>query len=78
MRRTLFAVGIAVLLSLLFVPWGNHLGRVAARYPFWVDASGNYYDVPLLTPFAFQTAFLAVAAAMIVNIRWWPSRKKEK
>ena len=28
MRRTLLAIGIALLLSLLFVPWGNHYGRV--------------------------------------------------
>jgi hypothetical protein len=64
------AVGIAVLLSLLIVPYGNHHGRVAGRYPFWIDASGSYGDVPLVTPLVLQTAFSAVAAGIIVNIRW--------
>jgi hypothetical protein len=68
MRRTLVAVGIAVLVSLLNVPWGNQFGRIAGRHPFWSDASGAYKDVPLITPLVLQTAFLAVAAAVLVNI----------
>jgi len=75
MKRTLLAVGAGVLLSLLNVPLGNHFGRIAGRHPFWVDASGSYSDVPLLTPLVLQTAFVATAAAITVNIRWWPRKK---
>ena len=75
MRRTLLAVGIAVLMSLLNVPWGNHFGRIAGRHPFWSDAPGLYRDVPLITPLVLQTAFFVVAAAVLVNIRWRPRKR---
>jgi ABC-type dipeptide/oligopeptide/nickel transport system permease subunit len=74
MRRTLLAVGVAVLVSLLNVPWGNHFGRIAGRYPFWIDASGRYGDVPLITPLALQTVFLAVLFGVIGNIIGLPKR----
>jgi hypothetical protein len=79
LKRTLLAVGVAVLVSLLNVPWGNHFGRVAGRYPFWVDASsGAYRDVPPVTPLLLQTVFLATASAIIVNIRWWPRKTRKQ
>ncbi|HEU5239414.1 MAG TPA: hypothetical protein VFU37_19945 [Pyrinomonadaceae bacterium] len=85
MKRTLLAVGIAVLLSLMFVPhgvtsdhrsWNTHLGiavreYVSYRAPFW-DSQG--FPV-LLTDLIVQTTFLAVVAAVIVNL--FPHRRRK-
>jgi hypothetical protein len=71
-RRTLRAIGIAVLLSSGFAPWGNHLGKIAGHYPGWGSFGGSYNDVVLITPLVLQTVFLATLFAVIVNIRWWP------
>ena len=81
MKRTLLAVGIAVLLSLMLVPHGGtsdnhrrytdsmgitHRGYYSYRTPFW-ESSG--YPV-LVTELIAQTIFFAVAAAIIANIPW--------
>ena len=66
-KRTLLAVGFAVLASLLFVPYGGiHHGVVfnRGRSAFW-DVP---YDLIALTPFILQTVFAATAAAVIVNL----------
>src|SRR4029077_7948606 len=110
MRRTLLAVGIAVLVSMLFTPhktYWQSLGRV-----FYVHLAEQERDVrqtssgqwvwkndyvpdwcrmwrwfpifwiedrnPILWPsFAGQTAFLAVLAGVLVNLRKQPKREKE-
>jgi hypothetical protein len=76
MKRTLLAVGIAVLLSLMFVPsneWGFYGWR--GPQPFWIGLED-------MTPFELrvmwqklilQTVFAGVAAAVIVNL--FPRRK---
>ena len=77
MKRTLLAVGIAVLLSLMFVPhgwtsdhrsWNTRLGSaereyVSYRAPFW---DSGFPVLP--TELIVQTTFLAVVAAVIVNL----------
>jgi ABC-type xylose transport system permease subunit len=62
MKRTLLAVGTAVLLSMMYVPYGQH-GTVYGHEPFW-QASNI-----MVTPLILQTVFASVAAAMVVNIR---------
>ena len=78
MKRTLLAVGVAVLMSLMFIPyggtsdhstWNDPLGRmnrnyVSYRAPFW-ESQG--FPI-LLSELIVQTAFVAVAAAVIVNL----------
>lgn len=68
MKRTLLAVGVAVLVSLMFVPRGYYFGSGGPpRVPFFfIDTSGVIY----WGPFALQTIFLSVLAAVIVNLRW--------
>jgi hypothetical protein len=67
MKRTLLAVGVAVLASLLFVPYGGmHYGVRFNR------GRGTFWDVPCdliaVTPLILQTVFVAVVAAVIVNL----------
>ena len=112
MRRTLLAVGIAVLVSMLFTPhktYWQFLGRTFlviknqedyARYgyDFWSYGRGrtSFAYVPdwcrvwhwfpvfwiedgnpvLWANGAGQTAFLAVLAAVLVNLRKRPRREK--
>jgi hypothetical protein len=65
MKRTLIAVGIALIGSLLHVPHGNsRWGQIDGWSPFW-DAESI-----LVTPLILQTVFAAVVAAILVNIRW--------
>ncbi len=72
MRRTLLAVGVAVLLSLMIVPYGGHSRynpdhSFYFREPFFLDHKGW----PMVADqFILQTVFLGVLAALIVNIRW--------
>jgi peptidoglycan/LPS O-acetylase OafA/YrhL len=80
MSRTLLAVGVAALVSMLFTPhkdrwhWGGKRWDWADSYrfpAFCVDVS--YYgqrNTILWSEFAAQTAFVAVLAAVIVNIPW--------
>lgn len=74
MKRTLLAVGVAVLVSLMLVPRGYHTeyyaSSVQARLPFFLDSNWAI----LSEPFVLQTIFLSVLAAVIVNL--FPRRKK--
>jgi hypothetical protein len=68
MRRTLLAIGMAVLLSMLFVPHGGmHHGVIfnSGHDPFWSVPS----DLIAVTPLVLQTIFAAVLAAVLVNLR---------
>src|SRR5262245_29363518 len=80
MKRTLLAVGIAVLLSLMLVRyggtsdhrnWSEKFGLTVRHYvsyraPFW-----NSQGFPvLLTELIVQTVFVAVAVAIIANFPW--------
>ena len=83
MKRTLLAVGFAVILSLMFVPHGG-----TSDHKSWNDRGFGWqqreyvsYRAPfysqgfpvLLTELIVQTTFLAVAAAVIVNL--FPRRR---
>jgi len=75
MKKTLMAVGIAVLVSMMFTPhrfsWGTDPGAFRHFPIFLTDpwawaAPGN----PILWgQFIGQTAFVAVLAAVLVNLR---------
>jgi hypothetical protein len=87
MKRTLLAIGIAVLASMLFAPhtriWGfRGFGEWGAfywkTYPVFVQHTGEYRDWmrdptrngDIIWPtFLAQTAFAAVLAAVLVNLR---------
>ena len=86
MKRTLIAIGIAVILSLMFVPHGgtsdhrswdeSHFGIPTDENMFPVVLpSGNLgRDSPsYFTELIVQTTFLAVVAAVIVNL--FPRRR---
>jgi len=67
MKRTLLTVGVAVLISMLFVPYGGmHHGVIfnSGRGTFW----NVPYDLIAVTPLILQTIFAAVAVAVIVNL----------
>lgn len=79
MKRTLIAVGIAVLISMMLMPmehkkfivttsegYGGWMTETIMR-PFFVPTYCDSCYV-LWTPFWLQTLFLAVAAAVIVNL----------
>jgi hypothetical protein len=75
MRKTLLAVGFAVLASLMFVPHGSTshgMVHYARRAAFFIETGRPV----LFVPFLLQTAFAAVATAIIVNINWrcWKPR----
>jgi hypothetical protein len=92
MKRTLLAVGVAVLISLMFVPhrivsaqeildsslpaesiWGHH-----KWLPFYMIGWYNpEFDHVLWTQFALQTVFLALLAAVLVNIPWRRHKHRE-
>jgi hypothetical protein len=81
MKRTLLAVGVAVLLSLMVVPYGGYNVRLSRHDPaqgfyfresFFLDHRGWPMVADQLI---LQTVFLGVLAALIVNIRWWPRKK---
>src|SRR4051812_44108556 len=68
MRRTLLAVGIAVLVSLLFVPseeWG--FWGWGWRQPFWEVTPQEWRS--FWPNMIAQTVFLAALFAVIVNLR---------
>jgi hypothetical protein len=75
MKRTLLAIGIPVLVSMMLVPHGaDYYGggyHIQRWKPFFVDVGPH--RVVLWTPFILQTIFAAVAAAVIVNL--WPRKK---
>jgi hypothetical protein len=64
MKRTLLAIGVAVLASMMLVPmkWGT--ATIMCPFFFLLDCPCRV----LWTPFALQTAFATVAAAVIVNL----------
>jgi len=64
MRRTLLAIGISVLASMMLVPRGAGM-EMYERRPFFVSSS---YAVawPALI---LQTIFVSVGAAVLVNLR---------
>ena len=65
MKRTLLAIGIAVLISMLCVP--VTLGPLPTTYfmPFF---AASCCDEMERAKFVLQTTFLAVLAAVIVNL----------
>ena len=67
MRRTLLAIGIAVLASMMLVPRGPGM-EMYDRFPFFVSSS---YAV-VWPAFILQTIFVSVGAAVLVNLRSWP------
>ncbi len=67
MRRTLLAIGIAVLVSMMLVPRGAEM-EMYERLPFFVSSS-----YPVAWPaFILQTIFVCVGAAVLVNLRGLP------
>jgi hypothetical protein len=67
MRRTLLALGIAVLASMMLVPRGASM-EMYERLPFFVSSS---YAVAW-PAFILQTIFVCVGAAVLVNLRGSP------
>ena len=67
MRRTLLAIGIAALASMMLVPRGPGMEKYD-RLPFFVSSS---YAV-VWPAFILQTIFVSVGAAVLVNLRSWP------
>ena len=67
MRRTLLAIGIAVLVSMMLVPRGASM-EMYERLPFFVSSS---YAVAW-PAFILQTIFISVGAAVLVNLRGPP------
>ena len=67
MRRTLLAIGIAVLVSMMVVPRGASM-EMYERLPFFVSSS---YAVAW-PAFILQTIFISVGAAVLVNLRGPP------
>jgi len=66
MNRTLLAISIAVLISLMFAP---HTGRGALRFANY--AHGPFFIMPGQVDrkqLVLQTIIIAVAAAVIVNL----------
>lgn len=66
MNRTLLAVGVAVLISMMFVPHQGALSVLNWHGPFF--STNSYGDPIIWESFVLQTIFLAVAAAVIVNL----------
>jgi hypothetical protein len=71
MKRTLLAVGVAVLVSMMLTPRGPYR-RIEMWVPFFWDT--DYWRI-LWTPFILQTVFAAVVAAVIVNL--FPRRPRK-
>jgi hypothetical protein len=73
LKRTLLAINIAVLISLLFAP---HRGRGLIRFAGY--AHGPFFIMPSEIDgkqLVLQTIFIAVAFALIVNIVWWRRKR---
>jgi len=66
-RRTLLAIGIAVLASMMLVPRGTSM-EMYERLPFFVSSS---YAVAW-PAFILQKIFVCVGAAVLVNLRGLP------
>jgi len=73
LKRTLLAITIAVLISLMFAP---HRGRGLLRFAGY--AHGPFFIMPSEIDgkqLVLQTIFIAVVVALIVNILSWRRRK---
>ena len=92
MRRTLLAIGFAVLVSMLFAPHGNKgvvegWGLFFSDYGLymrtdWGDlrtAQCGYASIGrvMIDMLALEIVFLAVLFAIVVNIRWRRRPKAE-
>jgi hypothetical protein len=91
MRRTLLAVGLAVIVSMMLAPHGNKQNGVEGWGLFFSDyglfmrtkwgdvrtAQCGYADIGrvMIDMMALQMVFLSVLFALIVNIHW-PGNKK--
>ena len=79
MRKTFFAIGFAVLVSMMLAPHGGKQG-IAGWGPFFSEngldvTSGGiiwYEDAGrvMIDMLALEMVFLAVLFAVVVNIRW--------
>ncbi len=74
MKRTLLAIGIAVLVSMMVAPhlspvegYPGGYGAFCSRWSYTGDYIG---DRVIIDKLVLQTAFLAVLFAVVVNIRW--------
>src|ERR1051325_923835 len=89
MRRTLLAVGLAVLVSMLFSPhgdrnvngWGlffsNHGLYVRTEWGDLRTANCGYGDIGkvMIDMLGLQTVFLGILFAVLANIRWRAKKK---
>ncbi len=77
MKRTLRAVGVAVLVSMMLVPVGDF--EVRMWLPFFYDTGWLRQDTGgwgiHWSPFILQTVFAAVAATVIANL--FPRRPRK-
>jgi hypothetical protein len=79
MKRTLLAVGIAVIVSLMLLPHVVDHNGVQMWLPFFIDTAWLPTDWHVgdiqWTQFILQTIFAGVVAAVIVNL--FPHRPKK-
>jgi hypothetical protein len=77
MKRTLLAVGFAVIMSMLLAPHGGKYGAVGfgpflSSWCYGIGSAGIYYNEPsrvMIDMLILQTIFLAVLFAVCVNLR---------
>jgi hypothetical protein len=83
MKRTLLAVGVAVLTSMMLIPRGvvtveryGHVqeGDIQEFLPFFLHSQQQYKI--MWHTFMLETIFLVILAAVIVNFPW--RRKRER
>ena len=86
MRKTLLAVGLAVLVSMMLAPHGGKYG-IAGWGPFFsvkgfdLRSGGIWYHDTgrvMIDMLALEMVFLAVLFAVVVNIRWRRKPSAEK
>jgi hypothetical protein len=82
MKRTLLAVGVAVLISMMLIPRGDYGGPVRMWLPWFYDTQWlpwNTEDWEILwTEFFLQTVFAAVLFAVLVNLFAAQTKKVNK
>jgi hypothetical protein len=85
MKRTLLAVGVAVLTSMMIIPRGlvtvgryGHVeeGDIQEFLPFFLQ-SQRHYEIMWHT-FTLGTIFLIILAAVIVNLPLWRKRERDQ
>jgi hypothetical protein len=75
MKRTLFAITIGVLISLMFAP---HIGRGLVQFANY--AHGPFFIMPSHVDgkqLVLQTLIIVVLFALLVNIPWRGKKKRE-